>query len=578
MAEIVVTAVILGSFFLIWPVGHYTIEDDWAYAQSLLILHESGEVRILQWNPMTLVTHLFWGLLFTKTLGFSFTVTKISVVVMLWFECLLLIAVLRHVGAREPWIVLASLALLLNPLHLFQGFLYGTDVPAAAWGLLALLGYLRGLTARPISWPWIVAGSFGVAMGWGIRQSGILVAAALGAYLLFHDRKRLFDLRFLLAAFLLPGLAIVGFSGWYFLIHGPTVMFERSRQDVLNTLLGLGAPSALAMLYCLSAYLAFLALPVLLAVPWSSYRPRWGSPRGIATVTASVAVMGLFGWLTWGVHLRFPYLRNKITQFGLLSPNEILVGDRPVLWSSTVGWVVSGVLCLGVVALILLLTRRPEEDDPGETRTVARRLIGWLFCLQGIYAFLTQGILFDRHLLLFLPTILLLIVLAVPTRVRARPILAALCLGLYGFYGIATTHDLHAMSRRAFELGTDLMQEGVDAQQIDAGSAFDGWHMHARSWAETRFHRQPSLARPGDGVWVHMLTPRLVTRYVVSLSPRLSPQNWAHGVAPWARSYVALPRLQDYRVVREESWFSYWPWGERPIYVLEDRRLSADDG
>ena len=78
--ELAVCLMTVTAYLLVWPVGDYAIMDDWAYAKSLEHLHYDGELIILDWNPMSLLGHLFVGLVFTKAFGFSFTVMKLSVV------------------------------------------------------------------------------------------------------------------------------------------------------------------------------------------------------------------------------------------------------------------------------------------------------------------------------------------------------------------------------------------------------------------------------------------------------------------------------------------------------------------
>ena len=81
--DLAVIAAFVGiCYWLVWPVGEYAILDDWAFNKSLSILNERGELRILHWNPMSLAGHLLWGWLFCKLFGVSFTITKLSVVVL----------------------------------------------------------------------------------------------------------------------------------------------------------------------------------------------------------------------------------------------------------------------------------------------------------------------------------------------------------------------------------------------------------------------------------------------------------------------------------------------------------------
>ena len=108
--EMVVGLCIVLAYVLVWPVGDYVIEDDWAFSLTLHHLHENGEVRILHWNPHTLVVHLFWGLLFTKVLGFHLTLLKITTVLLMAAGTWSVMDLLRRLDVRPGLITMAGLA------------------------------------------------------------------------------------------------------------------------------------------------------------------------------------------------------------------------------------------------------------------------------------------------------------------------------------------------------------------------------------------------------------------------------------------------------------------------------------
>ena len=64
---------------LVNPIGDFPINDDWAYARSVLSLVEDGEFHLLGWGAMTLVSQVVWGALWVKLFGFSFDVLSLRV-------------------------------------------------------------------------------------------------------------------------------------------------------------------------------------------------------------------------------------------------------------------------------------------------------------------------------------------------------------------------------------------------------------------------------------------------------------------------------------------------------------------
>ncbi len=572
--ELAATAAIGLAGLAVWPVGDYAIDDDWAYTRSLQILYETGRFVILDWNPMTLVTHLAWGWLFTQAAGFGFTVAKLSTVALLWLECMVLAALLRDVGARTSTIAAALLTLILGPLHLFQSFLYATDIPALAWSSAALLGYARAL-GRPeeTRHGTLLLASLLAALAWGVRHSAVLVVPGVALYLALYDRGKLRSARILIEAFLAPALAIALFFAWLYGFHGPTEAWREASAEILPSLREWGPVEVGRMAVFLLLYLALFLLPLLFAAP----RPRLSRPLSRPArvgVAASAALVALFTYVTWVDGTRFPFLRNKLTRFGFLSPNEVLLGDREALLGPGTALLLGGVLCLGAVLFLLHWAQRPDPEPRAAVAPRVARLLGCVLAVQLAYCAATASILFDRHLLLFAPAAIALFVAKLGPGARLAPIPFALVLAPLALQAVAGTRDLHAASRAAFAAGEALLAEGVDAGLVDAGYAFDGWHMYERSRREMREQGRPPRFRRHDPWYVQMVAPRILTLYKVSLSPRLERGRWAGAVSPEARFFAFRPRLEGHRVLRTIPWQGWWPPRDRAVYVLVDEQLE----
>ena len=68
--------------------------------------------------------------------------------------------------------------------------------------------------------------------------------------------------------------------------------------------------------------------------------------------------------------------------------------------------------------------------------------------------------------------------------------------------------------------------------------------------------------------------PRILTRYIVSLSPTMDTERWTGALAPWARGAALGPRFKAHDVRATYPYRKYWPWGMATLYVLEDRELA----
>ncbi len=560
--EALVLGCLLASYILVWPVGHYAVDDEWAFLKSLQHLDVEGRASISQWNPMSLVGHLYWGTLFTKLAGFSFTAARLSTVVMFAMLGVAVAGLLRHLGVSRRTTTLALLALVFNPLCFFHGFLYMTDVPACAWTILAALLMVKGLEGSGRWRQWgLLAGSACGVCGFLMRQSGLLVHVALVAYLLLYDRRRLRTAAGLVAGFVLPGLAAAVFQYWYHYVHGPTIMYREESRQLLASLRH-PDPGELALaVFQYGVYVGLFALPLLVALPRGFWRQLTrGRLAALAVVTALSA--GALVVLTCRQKLIFPYLPNKVTQFGFLTLNEVIVGDRPLLWGHTLAWVVTLLLTMaltGFVAVALLSSAAPTPRPA----TAALRLLALLGAVQFLYLLATFKIVFDRHLLMLLPTTLILV--SGWTRDYAMHRVApGLVLAFLTGYSVAGTHDVYAFSRAAFKAGDSLIAGGVSPMSIDGGYAFDGWYTF-EAWQQEKVPR----ARPTDPWWVRALMQGIDTHYLLSLSPTLDEQAYLKSRRPW--SARTPPDIRGYQVVETVTYTAWWPPGRRAVYVLERR-------
>lgn len=556
--DVLVCAAILASFFIIRPLGSYAVDDEWAYLKSLEHWAKEGRLVILQWNPMSLVAHVLWGGLFTSVLGFSFTAARLSALAMFIGLGLSVAGLLREMNISDRSAILALLALVFAPLCFFHAFLYVTDIPACTWTCAALLLLVKGLKSESTRGGWLLlAGATCGCVGFLVRQSGALVFLSLLVYLLIFDRPRLKTPLGILSGIILPTITIAGFQYWYVHVHGTTILYRHERSQILQAL---SHPQPLQLaLYAFKygIYIGLFCLPLLAGLPASFWktltRPRVICVSAVAGLCALMA-----GVLFWRYHILFPYLPNKITPFGILSPNEVLAGDRPVLWGKAVAWTLSLLLILALVSFVALaLASSTRRWLPAEQPAV--RLLTLLAVAQFAYLLLTAPIVFDRHLLLLLPSVILLV--ALWTRdLRLNVVPAGSVLAVFAFYSIATTHDVHAFSRAAFAAGRMLSERGVGVMQMDCGYAYDGWNTF-ELWQQERIPR----ARPTDAWWVRALMQGTDTRFVASLSPSIDESAYRDSLRPWS---MPAPALRGYQVVATIPYQTWWPPAQRDLYIL----------
>ena len=374
--EVVIFLLITLCNLLVNLAGEYAIDDDWIFVKSLLYLHQEAELKILVWNPMSLVSLLFWGLPFTKLFGFTFMISKISVVVPLYMECLAMIAILRKMIVSTELILLFCFTLIFNPLHFFHSFIFGTDIPALAWGSLVLFFYLSALSAndQKRQFGLLIVGSIFEALSFLVRQNGIFYPLAFFLYMLLSFPLKLKSFSFMTTAFFVPLVTAIGFQCWYIHIHGPTEAYLKSSGSIPSWLSQTSPALFCSWFFLFLIYIEFFIAPLALSMPLGSL-PLKPSKQLMAFGLFSIFVVIMFLLSTLYAGILFRYFPNKLTPFGFLSPNEIIVGNWPVLWGIGVSWTLSILCILAVLVVAFGLSYSKEGSDEISFRHSVHRLL-----------------------------------------------------------------------------------------------------------------------------------------------------------------------------------------------------------
>jgi hypothetical protein len=362
---------------------------------------------------------------------------------------------------------------------------------------------------------------------------------------------------------------------WHRMTQGNNLAFSTSSDLVWEFLSDPPWSELPFLVFSYAVYIGLFALPIIVSVSWRDVRRLSGSPLVIAGVTTWFSVF-LFVQYSMRGQL-FPYIRNVVTNWGLFHPHEFVVGDRPLLWDR--GWgtavgltgVLSFVLWQTTVAARRLMAgcyHRNADDAVSDDEPLRhRRILVLLLIFQMGYVFATSPILYDRHLLLLAPTV---IILGAASVRRARLVAPAVVLIGYGAYAVCGTHDVHLISRAVFCEGTRLLESGVAADRIDAGYAFDGWHMYETSqqiqpavpmrlppwWPTDRAVRTTELRQPW---WIYNLVTQVHPEYIVSISADVPSHMFDSG-----------GHLQV--VGKLQAGFTWAPW--RRLVIVVFRRSS----
>ncbi len=201
---------------IISPQHEYPIIDDWAYSASVRQMLDTGTFHMPDWSDSSLVALTLWGTLWTRLLGFSFTVLTGSTLFLAAIALFAFYALARTVGVTPGGALLGAALLGFNPLFVHLSYSFMTDVPFLALMLLACLCTVRGCQGRGAGW--LVLGSLFVAIAFLIRQLALFVPLAFLIYLLLEGwPTRQWRRGAMIAVALIPVLVA---AGWWLLTRG----------------------------------------------------------------------------------------------------------------------------------------------------------------------------------------------------------------------------------------------------------------------------------------------------------------------------------------------------------------------
>jgi 4-amino-4-deoxy-L-arabinose transferase-like glycosyltransferase len=483
-----ITTVVLMTALLASAPLEIPILDDWTYAWSVEHFLETGELRMLEWSAHYPLAQILWGALFSRLLGFSFAVLRLSTLVLAWAGVLTLYGTLRELGTRPLLAGLGALLLWCNPVFFVLSHSFMTDVPFVSLMSAALFGYVRWVKRRR-TWD-LSLGSVAALLACLIRQPGAALALIPLASLLLArtaggERQALPWSQgvWLLVPFLGVGLTV----WWIHGVHGETrVALEKARMLRL-----IFAIDRWVWVYVRELLHALMHLGLVLwPLAWMAFGQL--STRALAGAFAVVAVLsGLILWQEGalpnplGVMLTWDALGHA----RVLIAGEIVHRQLP-RWGQTV---MLGVSLSGAVGLVAVLWDRLRRWPHGSREPYTLLLLNLL--LQSLL-FEALWLYYDRYYLPLLPGLIALLLARLrPTKVAIMGGLAGVLLG--GAIAVTGTIDQWRYHRTVVEARDWLLRHGVGAEHIDAGYALTGWWLYAHAASGP-----PSRGREPDVPWI----------------------------------------------------------------------------
>jgi 4-amino-4-deoxy-L-arabinose transferase-like glycosyltransferase len=537
--------------------------DDWGYTRAVEILYYDSELVMFPVVAATAVGQVLWGGLFALVFGMELGVMRLSTVVMVGLGAVALYSILRQLGVTRGRSSLGMALYLFNPLTFVLTFTFMTDPHFASWMLIAVALYLRGLRPDDMKPSVIVGASIVAGFAFWIRQQGALIPAAIVLYLLLSRRLWLNwrSVRLGLQVALAPAIMLIAYYAWlYWLNDVPSV-----QENFLDRAVDEGWNGTWFLVRHLpffdAMYLGLFLLPLAIALLPGFRRPArqpffasaWGYWAFL--VTLGLLVFGLFQLSFQG--RRMPYIPQFLGSGGF-GPADVPGGRRRVVEWDQVWSGLTVAAAVGAILLALFLSRTVRTGVSLERAGAG--LVGMVAIWQVIgmipasYQYIDRGGSLDRYILPFIPLTIALAFWAVRDVQLVQP---AVWVGvaLFAAVSVAGTRDYLVYLDAVWEMAEEANAAGVPNEKMDAGSAWDGYHLYTDM---LDLGITKSLSPRGSPWWVYFYAKQTDSTYMVTTNPA------------WRNGYFVVERREYDQWLEDDPVYVYivrrWdaPWPPRP--------------
>jgi len=475
-SQIALLFVWLIVILLVNPMGDFPLNDDWSYAKSVETLMNDGSLKLYNWGEMTLVGHVYWGYLFTKIFGFSFSVLRWSTLVLGAGSILGINAVCRSIHPSKFLAFVAASLCMFNPIFMSLSFSYMTDVPFFFLSIWGFYGFIKFYQKGQIKY--LVLAILFCFWAFFIRQLAFVFPCAwLVSYLI---SKPINKRNLTIASLPLLSMIILYFT------YTLGMQYSGLLQERYNDKLGLlgrtlfsADPKLLVNIpgyfFVSITYLGFFLAPI----HWWYLKQNMKQVKFIWILLYS-SILFLILLYTGKT---IPCLDNILIDFGVgpvtlfdhygnftqsPSPN----GLKWLWWAiSGVGVLLSSVWIIKVSKNFPLLFKKRQIDGIQSFSLFSAIIYLSPFIIVGIY---------DRYLLFFIPLVLVFLLskTAIKTHLLFR-LSTSLFILLLAVFSICATHDYLSWNRVRWDVLNKLHESGIPLNKIQGGVEFTAWHYYS---------------------------------------------------------------------------------------------------
>ena len=470
LPAILCSLAVLGCELISRPYTTISVCDDGPYILMARTLANTGHIVYNGWAAAMIVAQLYLGAAFIKLFGFSFTIVRMSTLLVSLSLAYILQRTFVRSGITERNATIGTLSFVLAPMYLMLSPTFMSDIIGLLAIILCLYACLRALQSTTdraaIAWLcFAVLTNATLGTSRQISWLGVLVMVPSTLWMLRSRRPILIAGS---AATVVGALFIIGCMEWL------------KRQPYIITVKPIPASfHAGHILYELARTFIdalFLLLPfTALFLP----QIRRSRPRLLAIFSAAA-----LAYILLAIHWRHsprlesllePTQRDWVNAYGIF--DNLGLKGTPLVYFSTEVRVFLTVASIGSLFGLIALHLRPRTiPAPAQPSRISLRQLEILlapfllaYALSMIPIASAQW-LTDRYLFPVVALALIYLVRYYQQRVHQQlPFAAILLVAFTAIYGVASTHNLFSFYRARADLATELRAHGIPDTLVDSG-------------------------------------------------------------------------------------------------------------
>ena len=219
-------------FLAMLPLKDQLFSEDFAYAQSVRHFINTGDLKVSERVAPTSITHIVWGSIVTKPLGFSLANLHLSIVMLLPFLLIAMYEIFKLAASTNQKSIIFTLFFLSIPWILQISYTFETDITFLTLEVFALLFYLRGFKQKKLAN--FLFGSIFASLAFLTRQLGIVIALAAFVTILSNENDTKQKLKKTLLSISIPAATAFIYLWWLSIGKNRTIAQYAVYQEIKN--------------------------------------------------------------------------------------------------------------------------------------------------------------------------------------------------------------------------------------------------------------------------------------------------------------------------------------------------------